>query len=621
MVDSREPIPENAYQEQVAAEVARRLPWAVALFAAAFVAAGVFEYRAHPQRLGVYSVLFAAEMAVAGMAVACAQALWLPAVWRLRIVSAAGAVLAALIAIYHIWVRGEAEVLALALTYLVVGVMVLLPWGARGQVPVALVAVLGYAGAVASGVHVVTPVEIGFIGVLFTGALTVAGAAFLDHSRREAYRRTAELRREMAERYRAEEALAEQAEIQAALASVGRELITALNTPRLVETLGRATAEALGCDLSHTLLYRSEEDVFVCAAGWGSTPEELEAARAVRIPRQVMAGLLDKLRERSVAVVRTVPEELLSTRDRGTVSPGRFLCIALRRGEEVVGVQVAARRDGQVQISPRHERVGEGISQMASVVLENARLMEAVERASRLKSEFMATMSHELRTPLNVIIGYVQLLLEGAFGELHPGQRESLQRVAANARELLDLIDATLDFSRLESGRVEVVLEPVDLTGLADELAEETRDASRKPGVALHWEVEPGRRFWTDRVKLKVIVKNLLQNALKFTERGEVRVGMRPVGETLVVEVRDTGIGIEPAARERIFDAFQQGGEQVAQRYGGVGLGLFIVRQLVEILGGSIEVESEPGQGTTFRVQVPAGEPVTREAKDTTARV
>jgi signal transduction histidine kinase len=284
----------------------------------------------------------------------------------------------------------------------------------------------------------------------------------------------------------------------------------------------------------------------------------------------------------------------------------RFAAIPLMRGGDVNGALVLGfSRQGGAPTAAQ-VRIAQGISQLASLALENARLVDELDRANQLKSEFVATMSHELRTPLNVILGYDALLRDGAMGELNAEQRQTLLRIHENALQLLTLVTATLDMSRIEAGQVHVDVQLVDLHEVLAELEAQMYESRSKPGVRFTWTVADDVPLLpTDLVKLKVILSNLVSNALKFTAEGQVTAVASVAGDSVHIEVNDTGIGIPASMQTAIFEPFRQGDRSIGERYGGVGLGLYIARRLVEIIGGTIGVESREGIGSTFRVRIP----------------
>jgi len=215
-------------------------------------------------------------------------------------------------------------------------------------------------------------------------------------------------------------------------------------------------------------------------------------------------------------------------------------------------------------------------------------------------------MSHELRTPLNVIIGYADLLRDEAFGPVIGDQQDVLRRLRDNAHSLLELINATLEVNRIEAGHSGLQLREVDLRTFLTELQYETESLPRQQGVALRWELPRGSDLIrTDPVKLKIVVRNLVGNALKFTKRGNVTVSVLfdARGRMLDVQVRDTGVGIPSEHLPHVFDMFHQAPTDASTS--GVGLGLYIVRRFVEQLGGAIAVESAPGRGSVFTVTLP----------------
>jgi signal transduction histidine kinase len=182
-----------------------------------------------------------------------------------------------------------------------------------------------------------------------------------------------------------------------------------------------------------------------------------------------------------------------------------------------------------------------------------------------------------------------------------------VRRIQRSVDELRELVESTLDLSRLDAGRVDVEASDVGLEELFEELRGDVEGLAR-PGVELEWTAVPALQLSTDRMKVKILVKNLVRNALKFTHRGRVEVSAgRASAGGVELRVRDTGIGIGPESRDLIFEPFRRAVDE--DLYGGVGLGLHIVRRLVETLGGAIEVESEVGRGSTFTVRLPPVSP------------
>lgn len=233
--------------------------------------------------------------------------------------------------------------------------------------------------------------------------------------------------------------------------------------------------------------------------------------------------------------------------------------------------------------------------------------------ANRYKSEFLANMSHELRTPLNSILILSDQLRQNLAGNLTEKQTKHADIVHRAGSDLLQLINDVLDLAKVESGRMQLKLEPVNMQDVLVELDASLRPMAELKGLRLHTQLEAGvpRVIHTDRVRLHQILRNLLSNALKFTDKGDVTLSVSSQGrqederELLCFSVRDTGIGIDPAQHEQIFQAFQQLDGSTSRRFGGTGLGLAITRQLVLALDGDISLQSAPGLGSTFTVRLP----------------
>jgi PAS domain S-box-containing protein len=228
------------------------------------------------------------------------------------------------------------------------------------------------------------------------------------------------------------------------------------------------------------------------------------------------------------------------------------------------------------------------------------------ESADRLKSAFLATMSHELRTPLNSIIGFTGILLQKLVGPLSEEQEKQLKMVQGSARHLLDLINDVLDISKIEAGQMNVVVEPFDMAAAIQKSMDKIKPLAEKKGLALTAVIDPPAiQFTSDQRRVEQILLNLLNNAVKFTEQGEVRAECSLDNGQVVTRIIDTGIGIKPEDAETLFKPFQQIDTGITRQYEGTGLGLSICKRLVELLGGEIGVESEWGKGSTFTFTLP----------------
>ena len=231
---------------------------------------------------------------------------------------------------------------------------------------------------------------------------------------------------------------------------------------------------------------------------------------------------------------------------------------------------------------------------------------ERAEAADRLKSAFLATMSHELRTPLNSIIGFTGIVLQGLAGPLNDEQTKQLNMVRTSGRHLLALINDVLDLSKIEAGEVEIVKEEFAVPGVIDKVVETVSPLAGQKGLELAVTLSPEvGQIYSDRRRVEQILLNLVNNAVKFTERGRVRIEGAIVDEYLQVSVEDTGIGIKPEDMGTLFQTFRQIQTVSTRDHEGTGLGLSICKKLVTMLGGEIWAESEWGVGSTFAFTLP----------------
>jgi len=267
----------------------------------------------------------------------------------------------------------------------------------------------------------------------------------------------------------------------------------------------------------------------------------------------------------------------------------------------------------QRELTDTQARALRTIARLVSVANENADLVGELrvnnlqlERANRLKSEFLASVSHELRTPMNAIIGYTKLMLDGLDGEMTAQQQTDLFRVAQAADNLLGLINGLLDLAKIEAGKMELNVEEVNITEVTDEALELVRPHADEKGLEVRALIPLGLpNVWADRARVRQVLANMLANAVKFTERGTVSVGATAAEGWVTVSVSDTGVGISPEAQAYVFDEFRQADSSTTRRYGGTGLGLAISKRLVTLHGGRIWVDSEIGRGSSFHFTLP----------------
>ena len=248
-----------------------------------------------------------------------------------------------------------------------------------------------------------------------------------------------------------------------------------------------------------------------------------------------------------------------------------------------------------------------------SEALQEAR--RAADAASEAKSNFLANMSHEIRTPMTAVVGYAELL--GDTTHTDTQRQEWSQIIRRNASHLLDLLNDILDVSKIEAGKMTPQIGPCDIAQVIGDVVEMMRQRAAEKGLALRLEIDEPiiRDVETDALRVRQVVVNLIGNAIKFTEAGEVAAHLSCDGTSLGINVRDSGIGMNAEQVARIFRPFTQADETTTRRFGGTGLGLTISKRLVEMLGGEIAVRSEPGLGSTFSVSVPikpAAEPVAK---------
>jgi PAS domain S-box-containing protein len=304
--------------------------------------------------------------------------------------------------------------------------------------------------------------------------------------------------------------------------------------------------------------------------------------------------------------------ELFARRKDGTHFPVEISLSPIRspQGSRVIAIvrDITDRKRAEERIIAIHREFA------AELAAKNEQLEirnREIERANRLKSEFLASMSHELRTPLHTVIGFADLLSEELKGPLNADQKRFVDHIQRDSRHLLELINDILDLSKIESGRLEL---NVVLFQAAEAIAEAMaglRPLAANKRIRINEAVNPAVMVTADRLRLKEILYNLVSNAIKFTpEKGEITVECSERPEGVFFAITDTGIGIDPAEQQAIFDKFYQLGSTTRGVREGTGLGLAITKSLVEMHGGRIWLESKPGGGSRFQFLVPRSEEV-----------
>jgi PAS domain S-box-containing protein len=282
----------------------------------------------------------------------------------------------------------------------------------------------------------------------------------------------------------------------------------------------------------------------------------------------------------------------------------------VEEGVFILSLDITERKRAEVALKQWGQELEERVQQRTAELEQRGQeLTEAnvrLEELSLHKSQFLANMSHELRTPLNSIIGYTKLMLDGLEGKINEEQKQDLQTVYKNSQHLLNLINDLLDLSRIEAGKVKVEYEAFTIAELLDEALPSIKWLAQDKGLTLDYKVDPAiNHIYADKAKTKQTLINILANAVKFTEKGGIKLNIAESDGEIVFSVSDTGMGIKKEDLAVIFDSFTQVGPAQIAGFEGTGLGLAISKQFVEMQGGRIWAESQPGKGSTFYFTLP----------------
>jgi CheY-like chemotaxis protein/signal transduction histidine kinase len=376
-------------------------------------------------------------------------------------------------------------------------------------------------------------------------------------------------------------------------------------------------ASALGGRKAHALLIcplKVEDEVHgAIELGFlrpvGHREAELLESLAEPIAVALRTGMLRRERENLLRETQAQAEELQAQQEELRVANEELAAQStqLRESQARLETQQAELEQTNVQLEEHSQRLRQHANDLAAAKRDTEHKVIELARANRYKSEFLANMSHELRTPLNSSLILAKLLADNRDGNLTPEQVKYARGISSAGNDLLALINDILDLSKIEARKIELVRNTVGIVDLAQKLSQVFEPIAEQKQVFFRVIRSPElpATLETDGQRLAQILKNLLSNALKFTERGEVALEIAPRGEAIEFAVRDTGIGIAEEHQQIIFEPFRQADGTTNRKFGGTGLGLSISRELARMLGGQITVESKPGEGSTFRLLMP----------------
>lgn len=396
----------------------------------------------------------------------------------------------------------------------------------------------------------------------------------------------------------------------ATLTEVGRDISSSLEASTVLESIVTHARELLNGELSALFLPENNSQNFRAIAAIGIEAENLRND-TITLGEGILGNVAKNKIGEIVNDVKNDPRVLSITGTEIDINE-HMLIVPLLANGELIGLMSVWRTGVGLEFTDFELEFLTNLSRQAVIALQNSQLFAeaqearaAAEHANQAKSAFLATMSHELRTPLNAIIGFTRIVKRKSEGVLPERQIDNLDKVLSSAEHLLGLINAVLDIAKIEAGKLDVQAANFSINSLVDQCY-----STVQPLIKTNVKFEKRNDnelplVYSDQDKIKQIILNLLSNAAKFTHAGSILLNVHHAGEVFMVDVTDSGIGMNEEALSRVFEEFQQADSSTTRQYGGTGLGLSISRSLARLLGGDLTVVSEPEKGSTFTLTLP----------------
>jgi GAF domain-containing protein len=399
-----------------------------------------------------------------------------------------------------------------------------------------------------------------------------------------------------------------------ALGEVGQAISSTLDLEKVLPTIVARAVQLTGLDGGAIYEYDEQRRIFNLRGGENIMPELVELYRnePIRLGEGAVGGAAA---ERAPVQIADILAQGYESRARGVLERAgarALLAVPLLSEGRILGA-LAVIRNTPGEFPPEVVKLLETFGTQSAIAIQNARLFREIEEkgreleiASQHKSQFLASMSHELRTPLNAILGFNEMMLDGLCGDVPEGFQDPLQETQTSGKHLLRLINNVLDLAKIEAGRMELALADYAVQDMVESVRSTLRPLAEAKGLAFNVALPNDLPLaHGDAGRLTQCLMNLAGNALKFTKQGQVAISVEAQDDRLLFRVTDTGIGIPPEKIDSLFTEFKQTDATIASEYGGTGLGLAITRQFIEMHGGRIWVESEPGKGSTFIFEIP----------------